>query len=152
MSGYPKTWVLVADSARARLFELASAGGELAEQQDWTNPEGRRSERELTSDRPGVSHSAHGEPGGHPMRAGHSAGEAAAEVFARSLAALLKSGLDTQACERVVLVSPPAFLGVLRATLDKQVEKVVAGSVNLDLTRASPAEIRDHLPTLPGLG
>src|SRR5689334_18089456 len=45
------TWILVADSARARLFEADGAGA-LNELACYANPEGRAGTRGLTTDRP----------------------------------------------------------------------------------------------------
>jgi protein required for attachment to host cells len=151
MTVYPNTWVLVADSGRARIFELASKKGPLKELKDFANLEGRLREGELTSDRPGMAFSSKGHSSGHPMQAGQSAASAASNEFAKTLVADLKAGLDAQKYERLVLVMPPAFLGQLRSHLDHRLEKVVAASVDKDLTSESAEAIFTRLPQLSGL-
>ena len=41
------TWILAADSSRARIFEVAEKDRRLLEIQDFVNPEARMSEREF---------------------------------------------------------------------------------------------------------
>ncbi len=45
------TWILVADHARARLFELTSQNDKLSEIETFVNPEGRGPARDQTTDR-----------------------------------------------------------------------------------------------------
>ena len=151
MTRFPATWVLVADSARARLFTWTAPRGPLEELEDAVNPEGRLKESELASDRPGVTFASRGHQSGHRMQA-TPVSDAAADAFARSLAARLKRGLDEKQCKRLVLVAPPAFLGMLRSHLDKQTLKSVAASLDNDLSRATPEEIFERMPRLSTLG
>lgn len=149
MTRFPATWVLVADSARARIFAWTDFQGPLVEEQDLTNPEGRRKDRDLAADRPGITYSSKGH-GAHRMQ-GSSVAEAAVESFARSVADTLKGGLDGRRCERLVLVAPPEFLGRLRSHLDKQTEKAVVESLANDLSRESAEAIFARLPRLNNL-
>ena len=151
MTRFPSTWVLVADSARARLFSWDAPRGPLGELEDAINPEGRLKESALASDRPGVTYSSGGHQSGHRMQAATATG-AATDVFARSLAARLKRGLEEKQCQRIVLVAPPAFLGLLRGRLDRQTSKAVVATVDNDLSRAAPEEIFERLPRLSSLG
>ncbi len=147
MSHFPVTWVLVADSGRSRLFSLTAANAELSELEDRVNPEARLHEGDLTSDVPGTSHTAGG-ASQHRMAAAHSQKHQHSEEFAQDIAQSLKSSFDEHAFERLVLISPPEFLGVLRAKLDNTVCQQVAEVVGLDLTRESAEEIRKRLPPL----
>jgi protein required for attachment to host cells len=151
MANFPLTWVVVADRARARIFEWSSVNGKLEELVDLTNPEGRLQDRAISSDRPGMAVDSQHHRSGHPMQAGHSAADNAARAFAHDIAARLGSALDQKCYERIVLVAPPGFLGDLRSALDDRVQKLVADSVGLDLTRESPEAIRQRLPTLRSL-
>ncbi len=149
MARFPATWVLVADSARARIFSWSSFQGPLVEEQDLFNPEGRRKDRDLASDRPGVTYSSKGHSA-HRMQGG-SVAESAVDGFARTLAEALKGGLDSRRCERLVLVAPPEFLGRLRSHLDKQTEKAVVESLANDLSRETAETIFSRLPRLNNL-
>ena len=107
-----ETWIVVADSDRARLFALSPDGRGLEEIEDLVNPEGRTPGRELVSDRPQrtfeSSNSAR-----HAMEPTTSPQEHAAEQFARQIAAELDHGLAEHRSEHLVLVAPPAVLGAL---------------------------------------
>lgn len=151
MTEFPQTWILVADRARARIFEWASHGGPLHERMDLVNAQGRLKEGELTSDRPSASFSSTGHSGGHPAQSPESAVENVAGEFARSLIGELKVGLDGGHCERLVLIAPPGFLGTLRSHLDRRLEGAVAASLDLELTRESAEAIFSRLPKLPSL-
>lgn len=147
MSSFPVTWVLVADSGRSRLFTWASADGDLTEIDDRINPQARLREADLVSDRPGGS-VTHAGKSPHPLRGAHSAKHQQSGEFADEIAHELKRSLDNHQFERLVLVCPPEFLGVLRAKLDHAVSMLVAEVIGLDLTKASPIDIKARLPTL----
>lgn len=155
MSGFPATfpatWVLVADSARARIFSLPNLNDDLVELADLTNSQARLTEQALTSDRPGQTFASRGHS---PRRMQNTKSEVenAVGYFARELAGELKSGLAKQRYERFVLIAPPGFLGELRNQLDSQVNKRLVGSVALNLTKQDIATIRTHLPRLSALG
>ena len=72
-----KTWVVVADRSRARLFSVATPKGPLEELEDLVHPEARSHERDLTSDRPGRSNDQ------HVLGAENSARDQQAHEFAR---------------------------------------------------------------------
>jgi protein required for attachment to host cells len=146
LTNFPLTWVLVAGSTRARLFQWTVANGELEELPALVNPEGRLRESALTSDRAGYTFSSHGRGGRHPMMPAHSAQDNAANTFAHEVAAQLRNALDQNKYQRLVLVAPPGFLGRLRPQLDERVRKKVVASLDLDLTRDTPDAIRARLP------
>jgi protein required for attachment to host cells len=150
MAKFITTWVLVADSARARIFKWSDSQGPLEELDDLINPVGRLKEGELAAERPGVAFSSKGHQSGHPMQA-TSLTDAAADEFARALADALKGGLDQHECERLVIAAPPEFLGLLRSRLDRRTEKAVAASIDRDLTRESAEAILSRLPNLTNL-
>ena len=151
MSRFPTTWVLVADSGRSRLFSWTEPKGGLTEIQDDVNPAARLREGELISDRPGAGHESHGH-GQHPKAPEHSAKAQSSQEFARELAQHLKDALNRHEYERLVLVSPPEFLGILRGELDSEVCHLVEEVIGLDLTKLTPEEIGKRLPPLPSLG
>ena len=127
MAEFPLTWVVVADSARARVFEWVSRNADLRELLDLTNSQARLQEQALTSDRPGVGFSSRGQ-GRRRMQAANTEVDNTIGRFARELAAELKSGLDDGRYQRLVLMAGPSFLGQLRDQLDDQVSKRVADS------------------------
>lgn len=140
-----KTWVLVADRARARFFLATTPKGPLTELEDLIQPEARNHERDLTSDRPGRAFDSGG-TGRHSMEAPTSARERAANAFAKLIAERIESGRQNGECEQIVLVAPADFLGTLKKRLCAQSAKLVSRQVSKDLTQLDAATIRGHLP------
>lgn len=141
-----KTWVLVADGGRARLFELADFSDEdMVEVKAWANPEGRMAGRDLQANRPGRTHDIAGSHR-HAMEPEVTPREKSNERFAHDLTDELERGRVEHRYDRLVLVAPPSFLGTLNGKLGKQVSERVAMRIDKDLTVLSPGEIRDHLP------
>jgi protein required for attachment to host cells len=139
------TWVLVADKSRARLFAANANDAGLAEIAAFVHEPGRAHGRELVTDKPArlqgkMPHQRHAvEADTDPRRA-------EAERFARRLAQQLDDGRAKDAFDRLYLVAPPEFLGLLRMCLSRETESHLAGSVNKELTQDSPDTIRDYLP------
>ena len=140
-----KTWVVVADRARARIFTASTPKGPLTEFEDLVLPEARSHERDLTSDRPGRAFDSGG-TGRHAMEAPTSAKQQAALSFARTIAERVESGRLTGECQQLVLVAPPDFLGQLKKQLGTQCAKLLTRQIAQNLTQLKVDEIRSHLP------
>jgi protein required for attachment to host cells len=140
-----KTWVVVADRARARIFSASTPKGPLTELEDLVLPEARSHERDLTSDRPGRAFDSGG-TGRHAMEAPTSAKQQAALSFARTIAERVESGRQSGNCQQLVLVAPPDFLGHLKKQLGTQCAKLLTRQISKNLTQLDVAEIRSHLP------
>ena len=148
MAEYPRTWVIVADSARARFFELTEPTEPLTEIADPANPRGRLKEQELSSDRPGLAMGTQGQRRGHPMQVAQSGHDKSTDAFAHQIAATLVEGLDAGKYSQLFLFAPPQFLGRLRSSLDPRVAQIVIESIPLDLTREDVHTIKSRLPKL----
>jgi protein required for attachment to host cells len=140
----PITWVLVADAARARLFQLEQP------QQTLTPALGReligsnRPSREIASDRPGRTFDSGGE-GRHAKEPPTDPARHAQEEFARDVVRLLDEKRESRSFERLIVVAPPQFLGDLRAAMPQHLQAAVAAEVAKDLSKLSPHELQDHL-------
>ena len=141
----PTTWIVVADSSAARVFDAPSPTGGLSEVAAYAHSESRLHERDLRSDQPGTTkdragYATHGiEPRTSPK-------EHEAIVFARMLAETIERARATSQIERLLLVAPPEFLGHLRAAMSASARKIVASEFTLNVVRMAPDEIRRHLP------
>jgi protein required for attachment to host cells len=138
-------WVLVADSARARLFQTAGTSGQLEELTDLVMPSSRLQEQDLVSDRPGRVFDIAGE-GRHAMEPRTPPKEIESDRFAARVAALLESERQQGSYARLVLVASPAFLGQLRSALSAQVRASVGMELDKHLVQLRADEIRAHLP------
>ena len=126
------TWVVVADTCRARIFVDRGRREGLEEREGFAHPGGREHIRDRVSDRSGMKPAA----GGNGVRAGITPEvdpkEAEARAFARFLADNLKQHLNRQDFKDLVLAAPPHFLGLLRAALDDAVGRCVVASFGKD--------------------
>ncbi|MBF0333207.1 MAG: host attachment protein [Alphaproteobacteria bacterium] len=149
----PTTWILVADGARARIWTSERPRHlETTFSHDFASPV-RNHAREAGSDRPGRTFDSAGQ-GRHAMEPPTDWKDNEKREFARALAERLREGVLSGACDRLVIVAPPQFLGLLRAQIDKETARRVEVEIGKDLTHLS--EDHELLPYLddalrPGL-
>jgi protein required for attachment to host cells len=121
------TWIVVADSSHARIFQLRDGRLPAEEILDLANPLGRADNRQLASD----GHGQYFGPDGH----GHTAPRVEEPVqhevrqFARLIGHRLDHAAAQQSFQRLALVAAPRFLGLLRESLDKQTRKLVTAEL-----------------------
>lgn len=127
-----RTWILVADGSRARVFLSIGIDEPLRLVQELEHPESRARGQDLMTDQPRM------EPGTLPRD--HEAG-----VFARQLAGLLDLARSRNEYDQLVVVAPPSFLGVLRQSFTKQVQLRVIDELAKDLVGLAPKELETRL-------
>lgn len=154
------TYILTADSARARLFrvELRARGAprkrELMEVVALESPSARKLPRELISDRsPRVfARARHGRQGPAGAAGASIGGEfdprvAEAERFAARIGRRLDLERRRLDMDSLVIIAAPRFLGRLRARLSAPTRAIVQRELARDLVRATDAMIlRAALP------
>lgn len=138
-------WVLVADKSRAELYSGGGRSGELTPCRSWEHAASRLREHDLTSDSPGRAFDRMGE-GRHAMGQPTDPKEHEAELFAHELIAEMEKGRTGNQFSSLYLVASPKFLGLLRKQCGVALEKLIAGSVDKDLTTAGAKVVREHLP------
>lgn len=138
------TWIVVAESSRARIFQTDKAGSVFEELADLVHPNSRLKARELSSDSPGRSFDSKG-AGRHAMSQMTDTKRHQGEVFAGEIADKLESGRTKGEFDHLILVAPPEFLGLLRASIGSETANLVSTTVNKNLVRLKPSEIREHL-------
>ena len=104
-------------------------------------------EGDLISDSPGFDGGSVGQ-GRHMIDNQTEARDQTNIDFAKLLAERLERGLREKAFDHLVLIAPPAFLGLLRHNLGKQVMARVSEQIDKNLVRQPAAEIRRHLSKL----
>ena len=132
------TLLAVSDAGRCRLFHLDKTK-QLVEFQSLLNAEARQAEDQLVTDRPGRGHDKKGS-GRHAKAPRTSAKETATRHFAKSIAAELQAASSSY--HALILVAPPAFLGLLRHALDATTRAKVRLEIDKDLTYFGPLEIQ----------
>lgn len=141
----PHTWVLVADASAARIFDAAGAAGPLTCVDTLRHPASRQTGREVFADSPGRVHDRMGQ-GRHAVEARTDIHDEEAKRFAREVSERLQSALAAKKFSRLVIMASPGFLGVLRATLPRQLALTVTTEVPRNLTAMDEAAILAHMP------
>jgi len=138
------TWVLVAESSRAKVYLATDRSATLVEIHDLVHPASRLHEGDLVSDTPGSDGGGVGQ-GRHVLDAETTARAHESLRFAKELAERLDRGRTEGAFGRLVLIAPPAFLGLLRDSLSKEVKDLVSQEVNKNLVQQPSEVIRTYL-------
>lgn len=145
-----KNWVVVANSARARVLEPADTPGRFVHRADLVHTRSRLKGVDLEDDRPGhMAATGHGYGTAEylPRRSAH---EREQSVFAREIATLLDSGVARGECAGLVLVASNPFLGRLHAELGDAAQKAVLRTVASDYTRLPDETLARRLGTVAG--
>lgn len=145
-----RTWIVVADGARARLFENTGPGKGLLPLDDGEMRGERAATRELGTERPGRVHDRMG-PGRHAMAPRTDWHEQQKEDFLASVAARLDRAAADKAFDRLILVAPAKALGRLRAALGRDAAARVDGELAKDLTKTPAPDLTGHLGELIAL-
>jgi protein required for attachment to host cells len=146
----PTAWVLVADRARARIFESAwPIGGELTEIASLVHPEGQVHEKDVLTDAPGRFAETGGGP--HYGEKHTDFRHRTAIDFANVVAERLEKGRVSNAFGHLVIVAPALYLGVLRNTLSSPLSKLVSHEITKDYTHLPARELLPLLQQEPQL-
>jgi len=137
------TWVLVADSTRARFF-VASSSDPLTEFETLTHLESRQHEQKMTSD---LSGSQAGSDGRHHGVSGETDPKKYEAIeFARTISHFLEESRNKHIYTQLILIAAPAFLGLLREHLTAETAKMVIFESDKNLSQHSIKDIEQHLP------
>jgi protein required for attachment to host cells len=139
-----RTWVLIADGARARILENEGPGHGLTAIEGLEFHGDHSATHDLVSDREGRSFSSHG-PGRSAIDSRSDPHRDLKTKFAHLLAEVLARGLEQKSYERLIIVAPPVTLGDLRLAISDVVRSKVVGEVNHDLTKIPNGEVAEHL-------
>ena len=136
--------VVVADQSEARLFDALEHGLALRHVSTLVDPDGRKHEHDLVTDRAGS-----GVSGGHghyalQHRSSHKEHEIG--LFASQIAGRLAADFQSGQYDDIALVAAPRFLGALRKALPPALHVRVKHEIHHDLVHQSEAVIRAHLP------
>ena len=106
------TWILIADSSRARIFSTDSPSSPLEELEGFSHAESRLHDRDMTADLPGKNRE--GGVGAHAFEQKTDPKKQEAINFAHSLADHLEASRNANQFEQLMIVAEPSFLGLLR--------------------------------------
>ena len=137
-----KTWVVVAESSRAKIFEVEKNESQkcLKELKGFTHSISRNHKQQLA----GSQQKSRRDTLKTTMldtHKNHERGE-----FARSLGQHLDSARSQGKFKKLILMSPPKFLGDLRKNLSTETNRFVVSEVDKNLVRHNIADIEAHMP------
>lgn len=140
------TYIVVADAARARIFTRDALN--LTEHASLVHAAGRLHEGDLITDRRGADvHES-------TSTSSRSSGEEGAasqhenELFAKEVAQRLYAARVDNRMEKLILVAPPKFLGLLKEKLDHPTQKLVIHTLSKDLSKAPTDDIKNAVSDL----
>ena len=139
-----RTWVVIADAARARVFETRGRGTGLTAVEDMTLDAELAPSREIGTDRPGRSFESVGSTR-HAMEGSSDPHRERKRQFARRIVDAVEARQTARSFDRLVLVAPPVTMGDLRAALPAKVKAAVAAELVADLTNTPTSELPAHL-------
>jgi protein required for attachment to host cells len=141
-------WVVVADGARARIFEAHRHAPGLRSVLPYDLMSSRLKDGERWSDRAGQVHDRMGQTGhSHSMAAPTDPSDHEHELLAREVAQVLAHGRHARRVDAIVLVAAPEFLGRLRKAIDPQTRGLVVAEDHRDLSRLPEHELEARIPT-----
>ena len=137
----PTTWIVAADASRARVLQVMDRN-RLEEVENLLNPEGRLHGRDLVTDsNPRFS----GTDGPGNDREEMSPPEIEAAKFCKEIGRYLDQARMQHRYDRLYLMAPPRFLGMIRKELGKEVEKLVVEELDKDVSWFNAREIERYL-------
>ncbi|QJQ95493.1 MULTISPECIES: host attachment protein [Halomonadaceae] len=139
------TYIVVADSARARIFTRDAL--QLEEQESLVHAEGRMHEGDLVTDNRGDVHESTSTTS---RAAGNedAASKRFIELFAKELAEHIYKARVENKLSKLILVAPPKFLGLLREKLDATTSKLIIHTLAKDHSKASLDDIQKAVSDL----
>jgi protein required for attachment to host cells len=141
----PEIYVIVADSARARVFHAEGKTNPLVEIDLLEHPAGRLHSRDLTSDLPG--HGAnHVGAGKHKMDPASDPKQHELDNFSRDIANYLAELEKNRSIDQLMLAAPPAMLGMLRLHLAPSISNLITLELDKNLTQYKVDDLRACLP------
>ncbi len=138
-------WVLVCDSAKARLFEVRDRDPVWHLVEVALHAESREKASELVSDHSGRRSSEGASVHHNALAPSNSPKEVEKEHFLRSLVTTLDQAMRSRRFYRWVLVAPPHVAGVVKKSLTPQLEKHMMRTVDKDLNHLGVSELAEKL-------
>jgi protein required for attachment to host cells len=149
-----KTWILIANSERARCFERQPADHSLTELTDFVFPRASLAGQAEGGDLTGAAGKGHGRTGhaGTQCEPRTQVDEKARASFARQLADYLNDAVTGKRCASVVLIASSKMLGDIKPLLNLAANNALKRSIASDLTQFTGLELKksvDHALALP---
>ena len=137
-----KTWVLVADGTRARIFVKGFKSLSNALGQDFVADNLRDSE--IYMDKPGRSFESDSSTR-HAYQPRTDWHEYQKQIFAKEICSILEKANETEDFDELIIISPPKMLGDIRSYLGKQILTKITAEIHKDISKLSEHELLNYL-------
>lgn len=138
-----RTYILIADGARAHLLLSEGRGKPLAEVPGSEQSRDLKADYELSAERPGRVHES-ANVARHAIER-DDLHRREKERFAQALAEDLDRRLTNNEYDRIVIAAAPETLGVIRSALSDKVRSVILSEVAKDLTKLPNPQVKANL-------
>jgi protein required for attachment to host cells len=139
-----RTWILVADGAKARIFLNTGPGKGMEELAGDEFSNALPPSRDIGSDKPGRSFNSTGAVR-HAIEPATDLHRDRKRAFLGHVARYLDKAHRRGEFDRLVIVAPPPALGDLRSEMDQKLREVVSGEVAHDLVDHPVASVAKHV-------
>ena len=137
-------WVLVADRSRARIFKTPTdQKGHFPLHATFAHEEGRLQRHEMESDSPGRVYRQGGSRSGVDPHEDPEHRES--RKFAAELSVYLDKACQEHQFDRLIVVAPPTFLGILRDHWTVPVQACIAHEIHKELAGLSDSHVQTRL-------
>jgi protein required for attachment to host cells len=137
------TWIVAADSNRARIFQTHSKQDHLQEIEDFANPAAHAKPTELETDNLGRFRGENMTASAREPKV--DAVEHEIELFVKDVSDYLDKARTEHRYDKLCVIAFPKFLGRLRHDLSKEVQKLVEEEVPKDISGLDAREIEDYV-------
>lgn len=141
--GKQVTWVIVANSSRATIYQLEKFPA-ISEVKSFDHQESRLKDSEIVTSAPGRNFQRGG-VNRHAYESKTDPKEVEIEKFARIISDYLSSSFNKGEFSRFYLIANPTFLGLLRKHIHPKVHATVVAELPKDMTEHSKSDIEEHL-------
>ncbi len=139
----PTTWILVANSSKAKIYGNEGPKKGLKLMKELAHPQSREKGSSLISDRPGHFKSSGSARGSFSQQTDPRDQEKMR--FAQEVAKAIEKGRTGKNYQRLILCAPPDFLGTLNSVLGNQVRSLVSAAISKDYTKIDEKKLAGHL-------
>ncbi len=137
-----KTWILVADGARARIFVKKHKKLNNALGQDFVGE--NLLDSEIGTDKPGRGYES-SNPTRHAYQPRTDWHQYQKELFAKELCSILEKSNENAEFDELIIISPPKTLGDIRGHLNKHIFPKITAEIPKDVSKFNEQELVSFL-------
>lgn len=137
-----KNWVLIANTSKAKIFEITKNNQHLKLIIKLENPKAKMKNTELECDRPGVTR---GPSGRTALRAKKGTHDHEMEVFSKQILDEINKGKNENQFDRIIMIIEPRFEAHLKNHLKDHVKKCIFHTIPKNYMNTPDKEVEDLL-------